>query len=86
MREVQKALKASNLTLKVYDCYRPQRAVDDFVAWSNQLQNQKMKKEFYPRVDKSILFNERYISKQSMHCLGSIVDITLVPLPVPPPS
>ena len=68
-------------TLKVYDCYRPQVAVDDFVAWAADLTDQRMKAEFYPRVDKSVLFSEGYIAQRSGHSRGSTVDLTLVALP-----
>ncbi len=74
-------------TLKVYDCYRPQRAVNDFVGWAEDLADQRMKAEFYPRVDKSTLFADGYIAEHSGHSRGSTFDITLVPLPaaVTPP-
>lgn len=71
-------------TLKVYDCYRPQRAVDEFVSWARNLADQRMKAEFYPRVDKSVLFAEGYIAERSGHSRGSTVDLTLVPLPAGP--
>ncbi|WP_208300610.1 M15 family metallopeptidase [Mycobacterium sp. DL592] len=68
-------------SLKVYDCYRPQRAVNDFVAWARDLADQRMKPEFYPRVDKSALFADGYIAEKSGHSRGSTVDLTLVALP-----
>ncbi len=68
-------------TLKVYDCYRPQRAVNDFVAWAADLADQRMKAEFYPRVDKATLFADGYIAERSGHSRGSTLDVTLVPLP-----
>lgn len=68
-------------TLKVYDCYRPQRAVNDFVGWAANLIDQRMKAEFYPRVDKSTLFADGYIAERSGHSRGSTLDVTLVPLP-----
>ena len=68
-------------SLKVYDCYRLQRAVNDFVAWANNLPDQRMKAEFYPRVDKTELFADGYIADRSGHTRGSTVDLTLVPLP-----
>ena len=67
-------------TLKVYDCYRPQRAVNDFVGWAADLADQRMKGEFYPRVDKSTLFADGYIAERSGHSRGSTFDVTLVPL------
>ncbi|MFH8348902.1 M15 family metallopeptidase [Streptomyces sp. NPDC018045] len=68
-------------TLKVYDCYRPQRAVDHFVDWAKDVNDQRMKGEFYPRIDKSTLFRDGYIAEKSGHSRGSTVDLTLVPLP-----
>ena len=68
-------------TLKVYDCYRPQRAVDDFVAWAEDVNDRRMMAEFYPRVDKSVLFDDGYIAQRSGHSRGSTVDLTLVALP-----
>src|SRR6187399_3304814 len=50
--KAQTRVRRQGYTLKVYDCYRPQRAVDDFVAWGKRLDDQRMKAEFYPRVDK----------------------------------
>ena len=73
-------------TLKVYDCYRPQHAVDDFVRWAEDLGDQRMKAEFYPRVDKSTLFDDGYIAARSGHSRGSTVDLTLVALPAGPAS
>jgi len=71
-------------TLKVYDCYRPQQAVDDFVRWAQDVNDQRMKPEFYPRVDKSTLFADGYIAERSGHSRGSTVDLTLVALPAAP--
>ena len=73
-------------SLKVYDCYRPQRAVDDFVSWAENLPDQRMKPEFYPRVDKSTLFADGYIAERSGHSRGSTVDLTLVKLPADQPA
>jgi D-alanyl-D-alanine dipeptidase len=68
-------------TLKVYDCYRPQRAVDEFVSWAADLADERMKAEFYPRVDKSALFADGYIAERSGHSRGSTLDVTIVALP-----
>jgi len=70
-------------TLKVYDCYRPVRAVQHFVAWARNLTDTLMKGEFYPTEDKSQLFADGYISARSSHSRGSTMDLTIVPWPVP---
>lgn len=80
LARAQRTLLRRGYTLKVYDCYRPQRAVNHFVRWGEDLRDQKMKKEFYPRLDKSVLFNG-YIARKSGHSRGSTVDLTVVRLP-----
>ena len=80
LHRAQDELRDQGYTLKVYDCYRPQRAVDHFVRWS-QNGSQKMKREFYPRVDKARVFDLGYVARRSGHSRGSTVDLTLVKLP-----
>jgi zinc D-Ala-D-Ala dipeptidase len=80
LKRAQAALRPRGYSLKVYDCYRPQRAVNDFVRWSHN-GDQRMKREFYPRVDKARLFADGYIARRSGHSRGSTVDLTLVKLP-----
>src|SRR3954447_494901 len=67
LRRVQADVGRRGYPLKAYDCYRPQRAVDDFVAWGKRLRDQRMKAEFYPRVDKRRVFAEGYIAMHSAH-------------------
>lgn len=74
----QEQLKAFGLGLKVYDCYRPKRAVADFAAWAKDLGDTKRKAEQYPNVDKSKLFELGYIAERSGHSRGSTLDLTLV--------
>lgn len=80
---VQKDLQPYSLALKIYDCYRPQRAVDHFVRWAKEIENTKTMKEFYPTIDKKNLFKDGYIDRKSGHSRGSTVDLTIVPLPAP---
>ena len=63
--------------LKIYDAYRPQRAVDNFVRWAADLRDTRMKAPFYPDLDKSVLFPQGYIAEKSGHTRGSTVDLTL---------
>jgi zinc D-Ala-D-Ala dipeptidase len=84
LSDVQRELATSGLGLKVYDCYRPQRAVDFFVKWAADPSTQTMKSEFYPRVDKSVLIRDGYIASPSAHSRGSTVDLTIIPLPYDP--
>jgi D-alanyl-D-alanine dipeptidase len=86
---VQREVAAFGLGLLVYDCYRPQRAVDDFVAWSRQFDVQG-DPGHRPAVPKAQLLARGYIAARSSHSRGSTVDVTLVPLgarrPAPDPA
>ena len=69
------AAKAEGWRLVVYDCYRPTRAVADFVAWSKDSADQTMKAEYYPDIDKSQLFKAGFIATRSEHSRGTTVDL-----------
>ena len=76
----QKNLEQFGLGLKIFDAYRPQRAVNNFIEWASDLEDIKMKSEFYPDVKKENLFIEGYIADKSSHSRGSTVDITIIDL------
>lgn len=78
LMQVQREVAESGLTLKIFDCFRPQRAVDDFVRWGRDVDDLKMMSAYYPRVPKSELFERGYIAEKSGHSRGSTVDLTLV--------
>ncbi|MHC3389967.1 M15 family metallopeptidase [Streptomyces lavendulocolor] len=84
LHRAQATLLRQGHSLKVYDCYRPQRAVDHFVRWAKDLRDVRMKAEFHPLVDKSRLFADGYIAGRSGHSRGSTVDLTVVRLPAAP--
>jgi D-alanyl-D-alanine dipeptidase len=84
LRTAQRSVLRRGYSLKVYDCYRPQRAVDQFVRWAKDADDTKMKGEFYPRVPKNRLFKDGYIAARSGHSRGSTMDLTLVRLPALP--
>ena len=77
LKVVSDELKAKGYRLKIYDAYRPQRAVDHFVRWSKFIPDTLMKRYFYPDLDKSVLFPQGYIAEKSGHTRGSTVDLTL---------
>jgi zinc D-Ala-D-Ala dipeptidase len=79
LKAVQADLKAKGLALKVYDCYRPARAVAGFVAWTKEPDDPEAKARYYPNVPKSELVPD-YIAPRSGHSRGAAVDLTLVPL------
>lgn len=84
LKMVQRELEPFGLSLKIFDAYRPQRAVDHFVRWAKDLSDQRMKQEFYPGVDKRNLFKEDYIAARSSHSRGSTVDLTITSLQAAP--
>lgn len=75
---VQQELNKMGLGLKVFDAYRPQKAVNDFVEWAKNLKDTKMKKEYYPDILKQNLFKDGYIADHSGHSRGSTIDLTVV--------
>lgn len=77
---VQRDLRPRGYGLKVFDCYRPARAVRHFVRWARD-PDTSTKAEYYPHVAKGNLFREGYIASRSGHSRGSTVDLTLVRLP-----
>lgn len=80
LARAQAALAPRGLGLKVFDCYRPQRAVAHFARWAADLSDQGTKAEFYPNVDKSRLFELGYIAERSGHSRGSTLDLTIIDL------
>ena len=83
-KEAATALKAASdefakkgFRLKIYDGYRPQRAVDHFVRWAKDLSDMRMKQVFYPELPKEKLFDLGFIAEHSGHSRGSTVDLTL---------
>lgn len=82
LRSVQDSLLQKNLSLVVWDCYRPERAVADFIKWTSLADDQKMKAEFYPRVEKSAFFAAGYLAHRSGHSRGNSVDLGIVPIEI----
>jgi zinc D-Ala-D-Ala dipeptidase len=76
---VQADLRAKGLTLKVYDCYRPARAVAAFVEWAKKPDDPAAKATHYPNLPKSALFPD-YIATRSGHSRGATLDLTIVKL------
>ena len=80
LAKAQRVARATGYSLKVYDCYRPQRAVTDFAEWARDIRDTKMQHRFYPAVPKRELFALGYIAEKSGHSRGSTTDVTLVPV------
>ncbi len=84
LAQVAKDLAPQHLGLKVYDCYRPERAVAAMWRWAHDGKRDGDKR-FYPNVDKRELFSLGYIAAHSRHSTGTAVDVTLVRQPAPRP-
>src|SRR5262249_57670536 len=78
LKRVQAELKPSGVALKVYDCYRPHRAVRAMAQWAHDGRAEGATKRFFPRHDKSTLFSLGYLAGVSRHSTGTAVDLTLV--------
>ena len=78
LAKAQRDLARRGLGVKVYDCYRPTRAVAHFVRWARDIADVARKRDYYPDIDKRNLFRLGYIAERSGHSRGSTVDISLV--------
>jgi len=78
LKDVQQELVLQNLSLKMFDCYRPARAVADMVAWSRDGKETPTQKRYYPSFGKADLFRLGYIAERSGHSTGAALDLTLV--------
>ena len=77
LRAVSDDLVARGYRLKIFDAYRPQRAVTHFMNWALDPDDTRMKAYFYPELDKKVLFPQGYIAEHSGHSRGSTLDLTL---------
>lgn len=75
LARAEAAAQATGFRLIVWDCYRPQRATEAFLRWARDASDQAMKARYYPAIDKSRLFAEQYIGKNSTHSAGVSVDL-----------
>ncbi|MDO6760153.1 M15 family metallopeptidase [Tamlana sp. 2_MG-2023] len=78
LKKVNDDLQMQNLCLKVFDGYRPQRAVDHFMSWARDMNDTLTKQIFYPHIKKKYLFQEQYIATHSGHSKGSTLDLTII--------
>ncbi|MGX7873603.1 M15 family metallopeptidase [Mesorhizobium sp. ORM6] len=72
---VQKAVAAKGLTLVVFDCYRPARAVADMGEWTTK--GGPPDPQWYPAVRRGDLIARGYVARQSAHSRGSTVDLAI---------
>jgi len=79
LAKAQGRLAEKQLSLIIWDAYRPTRATAEFIRWSKDPNDAKMKAEFYPNIDKSRIFELGYLSTRSAHSRGSTVDLGIAP-------
>lgn len=77
LARVEATLRREHLRLRVYDCYRPARAVARFVRWLDDAADTRTRDRFYPGLDKAQL-RGTYIAPVSGHSRGATVDLTLL--------
>jgi len=76
LARVQRKLEKRSMRLRVFDCYRPARAVQAFVAWVGEPSDPVAKERYYPNLEKSKLLGD-YIAPISGHSKGYTVDLSL---------
>ena len=77
LKKVSDDLIKQGYRLKIFDGYRPQKAVDYFMAWAKDVNDTIMKQYFYPELDKAVLVPQDYIAEKSGHTRGSTIDLTI---------
>ena len=77
LKEASREAMEQGFRLKVFDAYRPQKAVDHFVRWAKDPEDIRMKAFFYPELEKTEIIPQGYIAEHSGHSRGSTVDLTL---------
>ena len=77
LKEVNQVVLDAGYRLKIYDVYRPQKAVDHFMRWAQDFNDTKMKDIFYPNIKKETMFRDNYLIEKSGHSRGSTIDCTL---------
>lgn len=78
LSEIQKNLAPQGLSLRVYDAYRPQKAVDFFTQWTQLPDTPLAKRLHYPEAEKKDFDALSYLSQNSSHTLGTAVDVTII--------
>lgn len=84
LKRIQQGLASQKLSLKMLDCYRPERAVHDMVAWARSGRETPAERRYHPGFSKADLFRLGYIAEHSGHSTGAAVDLTLVDLKADP--
>ena len=77
LKKVSEEAMEQGWRLKIFDAYRPQKAVDHFVRWAKDPLDIRMKPYFYPELEKRDIIPRHYIAEHSGHSRGSTVDLTL---------
>ena len=77
LKKVEEELYRCGYILKIFDCYRPARAVMDILQWANDEQQQEKKEEYYPDLTKQEIIQKKYIAPISVHSMGGAIDLTL---------
>ena len=78
LKKANDVFMAQGYTIRVFDAYRPQSAVNHFIRWAQNSEDTQMKPTYYPHLDKPELFTKGYIATRSSHSRGSTVDLTLI--------
>jgi len=80
LEQARKEAESLGLGLLLWDGYRPQRAVDCFLRWSQQSEDGRTKPRHYPNIDRPEMFEKGYVAAKSGHSRGGTVDLTLYQL------
>lgn len=77
LARVERRLRQAGQRLRLFDCYRPARAVAHFMRWAADPADTRTKAAHYPDLDKPQLLGD-YIAPVSGHSRGATLDLTLL--------
>jgi zinc D-Ala-D-Ala dipeptidase len=77
LQDAQEMAASWGFGLLLWDGYRPQRAVECFLRWSEQPEDGRTKVRHYPNIDRRAMIKHGYVAAKSGHSRGSTVDLTL---------
>jgi D-alanyl-D-alanine dipeptidase len=80
LERAQEKAESRGFGLLLWDGYRPQRAVNSFLRWSQRPEDGRTKRRHYPNIDRTEMFDKGYVAAKSGHSRGSTVDLTLYDL------
>jgi D-alanyl-D-alanine dipeptidase len=83
IKQANEMFKNDGYQIVIYDSYRPQKTVDQFIEWAFDGKPDLQKAKYSPLIDKSDMFDMGYLAKKSGHTRGSTLDMSIIKIGTP---